>query len=116
MNLVLPNIAGNVDRVHLEIPEETKAELKKAMESPLTECAKLPIAYDKADEHVTWYKASAPKLIDPIAGKRNALWTGHPYEHPYFPPFLSLLPSLSPVPLPLKPFAPHLAFPALSGC
>ena len=90
MNLVLPIVAGNVDRVHLEISEETKDELKKAMESPLTQCAKLPIAYDKGYQHVTWFKESAPKLLDPISGKRNALWTGYAYEHPYFSLLLSV--------------------------
>lgn len=85
INLVRPYLAGKLEPAHFDVPDETKSELKTAIESPVTQVAKLPIAIDKAHEHLTWFKDSAPDYLAPISDKRIALWTGHPYEDVYFP-------------------------------
>jgi hypothetical protein len=75
---IFPILAGDIEIIHFEITD--RENLKKALESPVTQMSKLSIRKGQAAGFIRDYNAGFDKYI---AGENYiGTWTSYPYEAP----------------------------------
>ena len=78
---LLTFLGGEIEARHMELIPD-KAQLKEALESPVTQVSHLSIRKDKGADFVKNYEEAFNKHI--IGEKYRGMWTQFSYEDPYF--------------------------------